>query len=77
MHIVDPGGGGGGALSIYTDGGVPWNLKKGGLRHGHNPKKGVLGTGTSRERGGGLRQEHESKRGCLKNWSCKKDHLRN
>ena len=25
--------------------------KKGGLRHGHNPKRGVLGTGTMRKRG--------------------------
>ena len=32
--------GGGGALSIYTGGGVPRYMKKGGLRHGHNPKKG-------------------------------------
>ena len=39
------------ALSIYTGGGVPRHIKKGGLRHGHNPKKGVLGTGTSRKRG--------------------------
>ena len=47
--------------------------KKGGLRHGHNPKKrGVLGTGTSRKRGGGLRHGHESKKGGLKYWSCKK-----
>ena len=25
--------------------------KKGGLRHGHNPKRGVLGTGTTQKRG--------------------------
>ena len=48
-------GGGGGALSIYTGGGLRHghNPKKGGLRHGHNPKKGVLGTGTSRKKRGG------------------------
>ena len=38
--------------------------KKGGLRHGNNPKKGVLSTGTTKKRGGGL-----------KYWSCKKDNL--
>ena len=42
-----------------------------GLRHGHNPKKGVSGTGTSRRGGGGVRNGH-LKKGDLKNWSCKK-----
>ena len=28
-----------------------YNPKKGGLRHGHEWEKGVLGTGTSRKRG--------------------------
>ena len=43
-----------GALSIYTGGGVPRHIQKGGLRHGHNQKRGVLGTGTSRKKGGGV-----------------------
>ena len=56
--------GGGGALSIYTGGGVPQHIqkggvlgtgttqKRGGLRHGYNPKRGgVLGTGTIGKRG--------------------------
>ena len=37
----------------------------GGLRHGHNPNKGVLGTGTSR------------KRGVLRTGLVKKDNLSN
>ena len=45
--------GGGGALSIYTGGGVPRHIQKGGLRHGHNPKKE------------GLRHGDESKKGVL------------
>ena len=40
IEITPPGGGGGGALSIYTGGGVLQHIKKGGLRHGYNPKKG-------------------------------------
>ena len=40
--------------------------KKGGLRHGHNPKRGVLGTGKTKKRGGGLRHGHESKKGGLR-----------
>ena len=71
---------GGGALSIYTGGGVARHIQKGGggvlgtgttqkrgvLGTGTTPKRGVLGTGTSRKRGGGP-----------KNWSCKKDNLSN
>ena len=48
--------GGGGALSIYTGGGVPRHIDKGGVSHGHKPKKGVLGTVTTpppKKRGGG------------------------
>ena len=37
--------------------------KKGGLRHGHNPKKGVLGTGKTKK--GGLRHGHEWKKWVL------------
>ena len=37
---MDIGTRGGGALSIYIGGGVPRNIPKGGLRHGHNPKRG-------------------------------------
>ena len=45
-------GGGGGALSIYILVGVcRGTSKKGGLRHGHNPKRGVLGMGTTQKRG--------------------------
>ena len=67
--------GGGGHSHIYTGGGVPAHPKRGG---------GVLGTGTTKKKGGGgswararvekggLRHGHESKRGGgLKNWSCK------
>ena len=43
---------GGGALGKYTTGGgVPWLIKRGGLRCGHIPKKGVLGVGTNPKRG--------------------------
>ena len=68
---------GGGALSIYTGGGVPQHIQKGGvLGTGTTKKMGVLGTGTTQKRGG-LRHGHESKKGGLKNWSCKKDNLSN
>ena len=43
-------------------------LQKGGLRHEHESKKGVIGTGTSRKGGGGLRNGHNSENGGLKNW---------
>ena len=58
--------GGGDTLNIYWWGCIAAHTK-GGLRHGHNPKKGVLGTGTTR------------KNGILKikNWSCKKEDLSN
>ena len=64
IYRYNPGGGGGGALSIYTGGCVPRHIQKrgGGLRHGHNPKKGVLGTGKV-PKNGGLRHGHESKGG--------------
>ena len=41
--------------------------KKGGLRHGYNPKRGggVLGTGTTQKRGD-LRHGHKSKKGGLR-----------
>ena len=44
------GEGGGGALSIYTGGGVPRQINKGGLRHGHEPKKGGLMNGQISEK---------------------------
>ena len=62
-------GGGGGHSQYILVGCAAAHPKRGGLRHGHNPKMGgggVLGTGTSGKRGGG---------GGLKNWSCKKDNL--
>ena len=31
--------------------GVPRHIKKSGLRHGNNPKKGILGTGTTLKMG--------------------------
>ena len=77
---LSPGGGGGGGeeLSIHTGGGVPRHLKKGGLRHRHNPQKGGLRHGHNPKKGG-LRHGHKSKGGGggLKNWSCKKDNLSN
>ena len=48
----------------------------GGLRHGHNPKKGGS-QARARVEKGGLRHGHESKKGGLKNWSCKRDKLSN
>ena len=45
---IPGGGGGGGVLGIYIGGGVP---KKGGLRCGHSPKRGVLGAGTTKKGG--------------------------
>ena len=62
---------GGGALSIYTGGGVPRHIQKGGvlgtgttqkggLRHGHNPKKGGLRHGHESKQWG-LRHGHKSK----------------
>ena len=81
--MLEPGGGGG-ALSIYTGGGVSWHIQKkgGGVLGTGTPKKGgVLGTGTTQKRHKskkrGLRHGHESKKGGLKNWSCKKDNLSN
>ena len=59
--------------------------KKGGLRHGHNPKRGVLGTGTTQKRGvlgtgtsqkrgvlGTGKSRKKRGGGGLMNWSCKK-----
>ena len=57
--------GGGGVLGIYIGGGVPWHTKKGGLRCGHSPKRGVLGAGTA-PRKGGLRCGHNQKKGGLR-----------
>ena len=57
--------GGGGALSIYTGGGVPRHIQKGGLRHGHSPNKGGLRHGHNPKKGG-LRHGHESKKGDLR-----------
>ena len=65
---------GGGGHSQYILVGVCHSTsKKGGLRHGHNPKRGVLSTGTTQKRGvlgtgttqkgGGLKHRHESKKG--------------
>ena len=39
-------GGGGGHSQYILVGVCRSTSKKGGLRHGHNPKRGVLGTGT-------------------------------
>ena len=73
--------GGGGALSIYTGGGVPQHPKRGVLGTGTTQKKGVLGTGTTQKRGlrhgheskkGGLRHGHESRRGVLRTGLVKK-----
>ena len=47
-----PGGGGGEAL-IYTGWGVHKNMKKGDLKHRHNPKKGSLSHGHTPNKGGG------------------------
>ena len=33
---------------------MPRHIKGGGLKHGHKPKNGVLGTGTNRKGGGVL-----------------------
>ena len=79
-----PGGGGGGGdgtLNILWWGCAAVHPKKGGLRHGYNlnrevlgtarvEKKGVLGIGTIKSKGGGGG-------GGLRNWSCKKDNLSN
>ena len=56
--------GGGGALSIYTGGGVPRYINKGGggLRHGHNPKHGAPRPGHN-PKNGGIRHGHEPKGG--------------
>ena len=62
MHVLDPRGGGGGVLGIYIGGGVSWHTKKGGLRCGHSPKRGVLGAGTAPKKGG-LRCGHNQKKG--------------
>ena len=84
---------GGGALSIYTGGGVPRHKGKGGggPRHGHNPKKGAgLWYGHNPKKRG-LSYGHESKKGGVRHvhklkggggvlrtaWSCKKDNLSN
>ena len=44
------------------------------VRYGHNPKKGVLDTGTSRKKGPGgvLETGTTREKGGLKNFSCKK-----
>ena len=83
----EPGRGGGGHSQYILVGVCRSTSKKGGIRHGYNPKRGVLGTGTTQKRGGlrhgheskkgGLRHGHESKKGGFKNWSCKKDNLSN
>ena len=72
-EVLCPGGGGGGHSQYILVGVCRSTSKKGGLRHGHNPKRGVLGTGTTQK--GGLR--YGSKKGGLKNCSCKKDNLSN
>ena len=79
LHVSFPGGGG--TLSINTGGCVPRHIKKGGLRHGHNPKKGGWGLrhghNPPKKGGGGLRHGHNSEKGGLKNFSYKKDDLSN
>ena len=42
----------------------PGTPKKGGLRCGHSPKRGVLGAGTAPKKGG-LRCGHNQKKGVL------------
>ena len=54
-----------GGYSGYKLVGVcPGTPKKGGLRCGHSPKRGVLGAGTAPKKGG-LRCGHNQKRGVL------------
>ena len=56
MHNSRPGGGGGvggGTRNVYWCGCALAHQKKGGLRCGHSPKRGVLGAGTASKRGGG------------------------
>ena len=54
---------GGGGHSQYILVGVCRSTsKKGGLRHGHNPRKGGLRHGHESKKGG-LRHGHESKKG--------------
>ena len=87
---IYPGGGGGGLLGIYIGEGVPWHTKKGGgggLRCGHNPKRGVLGTGTAPKKGvlgcghnqkkGGLRHVYNPKKGEFKTDFVKREGVRN
>ena len=74
-----PGRGGGAGHSQYILVGCTAAHPKGGgggLRHRHNPKKGVLRHGHNPKKGG-LRHGHKSKKGGPKNWSCKKDYLSN
>ena len=54
-----------GALSIYIGGDIPRHIQKRGPRHGHNQKRGVLGTGTSGKEGGVLGTDTSGKRGVL------------
>ena len=60
-YDISPGGGGG-VLGIYIGGVCPGTPKKGGLRCGHSPKRGVLGAGTVPKKGG-LRCGHNQKKG--------------
>ena len=54
-----------GGYSGYILVGVcPGTPKKGGLRCGHSPKRGVLGAGTAPKKGG-LRCDHNQKKGGL------------
>ena len=57
------GGGGGGTLNIYWYGCAAAD-KKGGLRHGHKPKRGTLGTGTNPK--GGPGHGHNTKKWDLR-----------
>ena len=74
--------GGGGLLGIYTGGGVPWIIKKGGLGCGHSPRGGgaqrgwVLGAGITRKNEG-LRCGYNLKRGLFGTGFVKREGLRN
>ena len=62
--ILAPGSPGGGGHSHYILVGVcRGTSKKGGLRHWHNPKRGVLGMGKPKR--GVLGKRHESKKWVL------------
>ena len=61
-ELVCAGGGARGGYSGYILVGVcPGTPKKGGLRCGHSPKRGVLGAGTAPKKGG-LRCGHNQKK---------------